>query len=226
MAEFDRHSDRYDELVRDSIRFSGQERAFFLEAKALRLLDVARRRLGDPGRVRALDVGCGDGVFDAYLTELGELEGVDASEAMVELARTTNPRARYQVADAAELPFPEGSFDLAFAVCVLHHVPPEERDGLAAELRRVTRVGGLVVVFEHNPWNPLTRLVVTRCAFDEHSMLLGHRKASRRLAAAGLRPVEHGYLLFFPWRGRITKRLEATLAPVPLGAQYYVAAHV
>ena len=186
-------------------------------------MDLARRRLGNLADVCALDVGCGDGLFDRYLAGLGELDGADASEAMIERARETNPHARYHVADGVGLPFADDAFDLVFTVCVLHHVPPEERDRFAAELRRVTRPGGLVVVFEHNPWNPLTRLVVARCPFDEDTVLLGRREASRRLATAGLRTVEHGYLLFSPWRAT---RLERLLARVPLGAQYYVAAQV
>ena len=56
VSEFDRVGDRYDELVQRSISFSGRDRGFFLEAKAERLVELARR-LGDPTDLRVLDVG-------------------------------------------------------------------------------------------------------------------------------------------------------------------------
>lgn len=225
-AEFDRYGGTYEEAIAESIGFSGREHAFFLEAKAARLLDLVRRRQGDPARIRALDVGCGEGTFDGYLAgKLGALEGADVSTAMVDEARRRNPGVEYHVADAKSLPSSDRAFDLVFAVCVLHHVPPAERDAVVSELRRVTRPGGLVVVMEHNPLNPLTRLAVARCRFDEGAVLLARRETSRRLAAAGLGAVESRYFLFLPWRGRLVRGLERALAPVPLGAQYYVAAH-
>ena len=98
-----------------------------------------------------------------YGVDQALLAGVDPSEAMIEAARKANPEADYRVADGTELPFEDGSFDLAFAVCVLHHVAPPDRPAFVAELARVTRPGGLTVVFEHNPLNPLTRLAVRRC---------------------------------------------------------------
>ena len=54
-----------------------------------------------------------------------------------------------------------------------------------AELARVVRPGGLVVVFEHNPLNPLTRLVVSRVTFDDGVRLL--RSGERRLAVRDAR---------------------------------------
>ena len=86
------------------------------------------------------------------------------------------------------------------------------------------RPGGIVAVFEHNPLNPLTRLVVARCEFDEGVQLLSTRKVRELLAHAGLHPLERRYILFFPWRAAFLQRLEARLGPVPLGAQHLTAA--
>lgn len=223
-SDFDPYADRYEELVERSIGFSGQEQDFFLQAKARSLLDLVRRRLADPGSVRALDVGCGGGLIHKHLDTLGSLTGVDPSKPIIEAARAANPEVDYRVADGTELPFAEDSFDLAFAVCVLHHVPPAGRPAFVAELARVTRPGGLTVVLEHNPLNPLTRLAVARCEFDEDAILLGLRETRSRLQAVGLKSVERRYIIFFPWRSAVLGRAERALAPVPLGAQYYVAA--
>lgn len=223
-ADFDRYADRYEELVRDSISFCGQEQEFFVEAKARSISGVVRRHVGALEDVRALDVGCGLGLLDGFLGPVGELHGVDPSEASIRAARERNPGVRYTVGDGTSLPFEDGAFDVAFASCVVHHVPPAARGPFFAELARVTRAGGISVVLEHNPLNPLTRLAVSRCEFDDDAVLLGPRETRRRLKDAGARPLESRYILFFPWRSRVLSRVERALAPVPLGAQYYVAA--
>jgi hypothetical protein len=92
------------------------------------------------------------------------------------------------------------------------------------ELARVTRQGGLVVVFEHNPVNPLTRLVVRRCAFDEGVVLVGRRSLGRLARAAGLAVEETRYILFFPWTRAPFPQLERRLGSLPAGAQYFLAA--
>lgn len=221
---FDDVGKRYEEMVEHSIAFGGREHAFYLRAKATALLDLARRRLGDLSRLSVLDVGCGSGALDRDLSAFGRLEGVDSSPTMVETARGANPGATYHVADGAALPYDERTFDVAFASCVLHHVPRAERPGVVAELHRVLRPGGLAVVFEHNPLNPLTRLAVHRCEFDEDAELLRLRETRQLLAGAGLGHAEQRYVLFFPFAGRLVGAAERLLAPVPLGAQYYVAA--
>lgn len=222
-ADFDRYRESYEAAVEDAISFAGQEHEFYVEAKARRLLELARRRLGQR-RMRVLDVGCGVGLTDRLLLpHVAALEGVDVSTAMVERARESNPAASYQVYDGRRLPFEEDAFDVAFAICVLHHVEPPDRRPLLAELRRVTRPDGLTVVFEHNPLNPLTRRVVRHCAFDEGVELIGRRELERLHRAAGLDVVDAEYLLFFPWRARPLALLERGLTRLPLGAQYVVA---
>lgn len=224
MSDFDRYGDSYEEAVDDAIKFGGAEHAFYLEAKARALLELIRRELGDPSRVHALDVGSGPGSLHPYLAEIGDLEGVDVSQALVERAAAANPGVRYRPYDGRTLPFPDAGFDLAFAVNVFHHVEPPDRTDLAAELARVVRPGGIVAVFEHNPLNPLTRLVVARCEFDEGVQLLPTREVRALLERAGLQTVERRYILFFPWRAAFLQRLEARLGRVPLGAQHLTAA--
>ena len=214
----------YEQQVDDAIRFARREHAFFLAAKARALLDLVDRRFPAGAPVRALDVGCGDGRLDAMLERLGVLHGVDVSPEIVAAAAENAPRGRFQVADGTRLPFDDGTFDLTFTVCALHHVTPSERAPYVQELARVTRAGGLVVVFEHNPVNPLTRLVVSRCVFDEGVVLVGRRSLSRLAQSAGLTVEETRYILFFPWTRAPFPQLERWLAALPAGAQYFVAA--
>jgi SAM-dependent methyltransferase len=219
-AEFDRFEQTYEAELDDAIAFAGQEHEFYVEAKARRLLELARRRLGERP-LRVLDVGCGVGLIDRpLLPHVDSLEGVDVSPGMVERASEANPAASYQVYGGVILPFGDGEFDLAFAICVLHHVDIPQRRPLVAEMARVTKPDGLVAVFEHNPLNPLTRRVVRNCAFDEGVTLLGRSELVKLFRAAGLRVADDEYLLFFPWRA---DALERRLTWLPLGAQYVVA---
>lgn len=223
-AEFDRYDGEYEQLIAKSIGFSGKGHDFFLQRKAQLLLDLAGRKLGPPQGLSALDVGCGPGLLDRHLEAFGRLEGSDLSGAMLAEARRNNPDRAYRLSDGSELPYEPNTFDFTFAVCVMHHVPAAERSRFVAALARVTRPGGLVVVLEHNPWNPLTRLAVLRCAFDEDAHLLGMRETRSHLLRAGLEPTEERYALLVPWGGRSADVVERALARAPLGAQYYVAA--
>lgn len=223
-AEFDRHSADYETAVERAVAFAGRPHDVYIEAKAHKLLELARRRLGGE-HVAVLDVGCGPGLVARHLSgRVSSLHGVDVSEAMVERAREAVPEAEFRVSEAGRLPYEDGRFDLAYAVCVLHHVPPGERGALLTEMRRVTRPDGLVVVFEHNPLNPLTRKVVRGCELDEDVELLARREVVDGLRGAGLEVTDTEYLLFSPWRGTLVERLERGLAQIPLGAQYVVAA--
>jgi ubiquinone/menaquinone biosynthesis C-methylase UbiE len=224
VRSFDSVASRYEEDVSRSIAFMRTDHAFFLEMKARHLIGVASAALQCVANARVLDVGSGTGLFDAFLHErFGQVEGVDSSAAAVEEARRRNPWAKYVHADAAALPHVSATFDLTFAMCVLHHVEPSRRTAVLGEMARVTRPGGVVLVYEHNPLNPLTRLAVARCAFDDDAVLLRPREVRHLLSGAGLTPDRPEYLLFFPWPGRRLRTIERYLSAVPAGAQYAVA---
>jgi SAM-dependent methyltransferase len=225
IGDFDHHADTYREDVANAIGWSGKDVEYFAEGKADLLVDLAQRRLGDPAKLSALDVGCGVGVTDRFLTDrFGDLHGVDIASDAVEKARETNPKVHYASYDGGALPFPDDAVDLAFTICVVHHVPTVDWPVFAAEMKRVVRPGGLAVVFEHNPLNPFTRVSVSRCPFDEDVTLLRAGTTARLLDEAGLHPVERRFFYFLPVRDVAESRVEHALRRVPLGAQYFVAA--
>ena len=223
-TEFDRHAHSYEEEIRSSISFIRQDVQFFTQAKARHLIELAERERGDASRLVALDVGCGVGLTDRWLAPIfGSLHGLDISKDAIDVAARNNPLVRYASYDGGSFPFSDAAFDLVFAICVMHHVDPPSRPAFVAEMARVTKADGLVVVFEHNPYNPLTRLVVRRCEFDEDVMLLPMPEVKQLLAGTGLSVADERYILFFPWDGTGVRRFERRLGRVPLGAQYFVA---
>jgi SAM-dependent methyltransferase len=225
VSQFDKHADSYIEDVQRSIDFCGQELAYFTRRKVELLLDVIHRRLGDAAKLSILDVGCGIGQTDELLRpHVGQLYGVDVAAEAIKRAAQANPSVAYDVYDGGRLPYDDASMDVAFSICVMHHVDVQDRPQFAAELSRVVRPKGLVVVFEHNPYNPLTRKVVRECPFDEGVVLLNRRTVFRLLKGADLQPVEARYVIFLPLDHAFVPPIERTLAWLPAGAQHYVAA--
>jgi SAM-dependent methyltransferase len=224
---FDRHADGYHEAVESSIAFSGTDLDFFTRAKARVLLELAERAVARPDQLAFLDVGCGPGETDRFLEgRVRRLAGVDIAAEMLERARQTNPWAEYRDYAAGEpLPYDDGSIDVSFAICVFHHVGREQRIPLIEEMIRVCRPGGMVALFEHNPFNPLTRKAVRDCEFDRDAELLSRREASRLLSRPGLADPGSRYIEFFTRDSGLFRAIEARLGWLPLGAQYAVFAH-
>jgi SAM-dependent methyltransferase len=217
---FDEHSADYSQKITEALTVVGLEHGFFFEAKVREIL-AAQRRITAGGEPRVLEIGCGIGLLTERLRPpLRAVWGIDPS--ISSLGRAAAPDGRLAAADGLCTPFADESFHLVIAVCVLHHVPVDQRAAFLAEAARITRRGGLVLLCEHNPWNPLTRLVVGRCELDHHAILLAEPEARRRLTAAGLAAVRSRYILFFPWRGALWRWLEARLAWLPLGGQYVI----
>jgi SAM-dependent methyltransferase len=223
-TEFDRHADGYENEVARAVWFSGRDPTFFRQAKVRTLLWALQRNVGAPNSLSGVDFGCGVGLFTRDLApHVRNVVGVDVSRDMLERARELNPGVRFDLYDGTRLPYADRSFDFLLAASVLHHVDPGARQPLVAEMGRVVRTGGLVALFEHNPLNPLTRLVVSRCSFDEHARLIRRQSAVRLLESAGMSVSESRYFLVLPSESRLSLAVEERVSRLPLGAQYLVA---
>jgi hypothetical protein len=111
---------------------------------------------------------------------------------------------------------------MAFSACVFHHIDVAEHVQLLAEMRRMLRERGTVVIFEHNSVDPLTVYTVKTCPFDEHARLIGAATMFGRLCRGGLQRTRTALLLLFPAFLRRMSRFEPQLSSCPAGAQYYV----
>jgi SAM-dependent methyltransferase len=225
-SRFDHLSSSYEELLRDPIRdrFTGQESEFFHRRKADLIRRFFRRRGLATSGLRYLDVGCGKGeLLHLLQADFKQTSGCDVSaEMMRQVAQVAGIDTRVQK-DPLQIPFGNAEFDLVAAVCVYHHVPPADRRTLTSEIGRVLRPGGIFCMIEHNPLNPVTRLIVSRTPVDSDAILLPAREARSLAAHVGFAPVEQDYFLYFPQAiYRYLGRMEVALAKVPLGGQYAV----
>lgn len=112
------------------------------------------RRIGKDRKTRVVELGCGTGVYTAYLVK--DFDFVFSSDFDYEMVRRAADRtaSKFAVADALKIPVKSGSVDMVMAVSLLHHVG--DREALFTEIRRILRPGGLVVFAEPNKLNPLT----------------------------------------------------------------------
>lgn len=182
----------------------------------------------DTLRLSFLDLGCGKGELISLLRDnFGRVVGCDPSEGMLEAGDLISKRVDIRVqSDAHKIPFDRAEFDFVTAVCVLHHVPISMRAILMKEVQRVLKPGGTFAVIEHNPYNPITRLIVSRTPVDADAMLLRPAETRRLLGDAGLIIDEHRYFLYLPeLLYRRFGRLEDVFARIPLGGQYVIFGH-
>ena len=101
---------------------------------------------------RTLDLGCGEGRLARDLVERGyDVVAVDASPSMVTAAREVAPEMEIHLADAASLPFPDGSFDLVLAFMSLQDA--DDLSGVAHEAGRLLRTGGRMCLAVVHPVN-------------------------------------------------------------------------
>jgi SAM-dependent methyltransferase len=148
---FDRLSPEYDAQIPKHIR------DLLVRRKTERMLAHLPYCVG----ARGIDIGCGHGWYLNALMENGARPtGIDDSAAQARTARTTG--ADVVRASATRLPFASGSFDFAYAVNVLHHLPGPASQGAAlSEASRVLKPGGLFFLHEINVTNPIFRFYMS-----------------------------------------------------------------
>lgn len=97
-----------------------------------------------------LDVGCGTGALSHAVLDRArpaQVSGLDPSAGFIEYAQanTPDPRARFEVGDAQQLPFGDESFDAVVSALMLNFVP--DRPRALSEMRRVVRPGGVIAAY-------------------------------------------------------------------------------
>ena len=123
--------------------------------RAARRGEFYAQALAAAGGRRALELGCGSGVFlERTVTTGAAIVAIDLSLDLIAQAREKlggRGRAWLCCANAERLPFPHAAFDLVYGSSILHHL---NLPAALRELHRVLRPGGLLVFAEPNLLNP------------------------------------------------------------------------
>jgi SAM-dependent methyltransferase len=221
-SEFDAYALQYDAALEQGLSLTGESKEYFARER-VRWLARRLAELGARPR-RVLDFGCGTGGTGQVLLHELDAEvvvGVDASEKILAVARRDHPDPRLKFRAIQEVES-SGPFDVAYCNGVFHHVDPSQRVAALARIRRSLAPGGHFGFWENNPWNPGTRLVMSRIPFDRDAKLLSAPAARRLLVDAGFRPLGTDFLFLFPRALAALRPLEGRLVKIPAGAQYLV----
>lgn len=217
-VDFDAYAEQYTQILGNQTRFfSGGDDDYFARIKA----EWAQRCRTLPTQ-RVLDFGCGIGRSLPALKKAfpnAQVAACDVSRKSLEWVSQQHPDVL--CCDPQELSW-VGSVDVIVAACVFHHIEPLERDRWIQWCWDALAPGGQLMIFEHNPYNPMTRYLVRTCPFDADAVLLSRHETQRRLTQAGFVSLQSAYYLFFPPRFKQAIEQERRFKNIPLGGQYIV----
>jgi SAM-dependent methyltransferase len=215
-------SEQYEEMLRMGVSLSGEDPAYFMRG---RIDDLAERLPAGWKPNRILDFGCGTGESSAYLADKfpeASVMGVDTSASAVDLARKRHGAAHIQFGPMEQLQ-DERQFQLCYVNGVFHHIEPSRRLEAVQGIFKALSPGGYFALFENNPWNPGTQMVMSRIPFDRDAQTLSYLATQKLVKAAGFELARATrFLFYFPRSLGTLRGLETFLHGVPLGAQYYV----
>lgn len=221
-AEFDEYAAEYDRALQRGLRVSGEDKNFFARGRIAWLARCLSKSGDRPQAI--MDFGCGTGSATPYLFELldaATVTGVDISQRSLEAARRVfgSDRSMFLLFTEHE---PRQAIDLAFSNGVFHHIPPDDRAQAIDYVYRSLRRGGLFAFWENNPWNPGTRLVMSRVPFDRDAITLSSIEAKQLLRRGGFEILRTDFLFIFPRALKWLRVLEPAVSRLPLGAQYQI----
>ncbi len=222
MSEFDQFAYQYQSILDDSLSLFGGFNDYYL----LKKVDLIKKNTKQINIQSILDFGCGLGKTSSMLKNLfieSRVVGMDISELSLNRARQHSPNVEFGcVSDKAFMDSCVNAFDIIYIANVFHHISPEKRSNIINLLKSMLKNNGEIFFFEHNPYNPITRFIVSRCKFDKNAILLSPQESRVLFENAGFNLQKTYYLIFFSYKLRCISNLEFLLSWLPIGAQYSI----
>jgi 2-polyprenyl-3-methyl-5-hydroxy-6-metoxy-1,4-benzoquinol methylase len=215
---FDDYAADYEDILRKQLAFFSKDRGYFSAYKVDIAADICRI---SPTRI--VDFGCGIGLILPHLANRfpnAQIYATDLSMKSLEYVRRTYPNIQVLSDDQLD----GCTFDLIFISAVFHHISAAQRRLVMKRLAELLTETGMLCIFDHNPYNPVTRHLVSTCPFDADAELITARRMKALVNDTGLHISHSGYCLFFPQLLKWLRPLEKALAWLPLGGQYFVTA--
>ena len=220
-VNFDNFTDNYDELLNKETHFFSSNADYFAEYKIKILRNIVKFPVN-----RILEYGCGIGRNIPHLQKYfpnTEIIGTDISKDSIIYAKNSNPEVEFMVEqDNLNI----GRFDLIFIAGVFHHLLIEDREKIIDTVKKRINNVGSICIFEHNPYNLLTRKIVNDCPYDSDAILIKMHEMKYLLKNSNFEIDKFGYCLFIPPKLSYLLFLENILTWLPLGGQYWILASV
>lgn len=229
MTTFDPYAQNYRDILKKELRIFGEEPEYFAQLKVKTLRNFLDANGTSKSPLTIAEIGCGIGGLTKQWTLLGRSYqnfGLDLSLESIKRAGgilLENENNFFINGDAAALPFQGEKFDIVCFAGILHHIPLELHGAVFKESYRILKKGGTLAIFEHNPYNPLTRWVIRHIEFDKDACLISLCAMVTKLKQAGFWIGAKQYTTFFPRFLSFLRPLEPKLGWCPLGPQYFIA---
>lgn len=220
--EFDDYINNYRKNNDNALWLSGESSEFFAWYKAKKLKESIELTSREP---KILDFGCGDGLMTHCVKKFfahAKLYGVDPSAKSIQEARNNFSDITFLTnsTNSTNLDFYDNTFDLIFSAGTFHHIPFEMHNDYLAELMRICKPSGYLVIFELNPLNPLTVLTFKRNPIDRDAKMLTPWYSYYLGKKYGKTAVH--FICFFPKFLERLRWFERFLTKLPLGALYMI----
>lgn len=217
---FDDFPSTYSKLLNASIWLSGEKDTYF---DLYKLSCLRRWAFGPKQTGLILDFGCGIGKLASLMAQeyaRSVIYGYDVSAKSIESAREKWGPLKNLVFNT-QLP-DVTTFDLITVANVFHHIKRGKRQQTLFRLKSLLKPGGIIAVFEHNPFNPLTLYVVKTCPLDADADLIRLGRFVKLARDSGLVVRFKRYIVFLPKFLSLFRKLEHSFGFLPLGAQYMI----
>jgi SAM-dependent methyltransferase len=221
-VNFDDFAENYDDILKGQTQFFSKDDKYFARYK----IEIVKNYINfKPNTI--LEFGCGTGRNMQFLREKfpdSKLFGTDISQKSIEIAKSQHPYCEFFTLDDQKTDKSFYQFDLIFVAGVFHHIHPAERLINIEKIKNLLSDNGCLFIFEHNPYNPITRKLVRECPFDKDAVLLTKSEMIKLLERSNFKVDKAGYYLFIPPKFSYLLKLEKILIGLPLGGQYFVKA--
>jgi SAM-dependent methyltransferase len=214
---FDKYAEDYNKLLSNQTWFFSANEQYFASYK----INILKNQIYQPVE-SILDYGCGIGRNIKYLKNSfpnSKIIGTDISSASLEIARLNNDN---DIKFFQENDYDNLTYDLILVSGVFHHIDITERQSVANKLFKKLKPNGVIFIFEHNPYNFVTRRIVANCPYDEGVTLIRANELINILQKASFANITHQYTLFIPPFIKPLVKFEKYLGWLPLGGQYWI----
>ena len=211
---FDDFSSEYENKILKSFGKIDNDVSYYHSGKA----KVAKRELNyNPNKI--LDFGCGVGSMLKFLKDnfgQSKFYAYDESIKSLEILKSIYPDVNciYNLNTIEK-------FDLIILSNVVHHIKSVDRNNVFKKIYNLLDDNGRLLIFEHNPYNPITLKIVANCEFDADAELIKKKDLVNFFVKNNFKLQKSGYIHFFPSKLKILFNIERYLKWLFLGTQYF-----